>query len=54
MLWRHALSTSNKSKPMRLAVSGTWLAGFLVPAHLKHRVEWTDPGAKTVWVGVFY
>ncbi len=30
---------------------GDWVE---IPAHLKHRVEWTDPVEKTVWVGVFY
>jgi len=25
-----------------------------IPAHSRHRVEWTDPGADTVWLAVFY
>jgi hypothetical protein len=25
-----------------------------IPAHLKHRVEWTDPHEKTFWLAVFY
>ncbi len=25
-----------------------------IPAHYKHRVEWTDPGGKTVWLAVHY
>ncbi|MCE5245184.1 MAG: cupin domain-containing protein [Syntrophobacteraceae bacterium] len=25
-----------------------------IPAHLRHRVEWTDPDVKTVWLAVFY
>ena len=25
-----------------------------IPAHCKHRVEWTDPNAKTVWLAVHY
>jgi len=25
-----------------------------IPAHLKHRVEWTDPTTETVWVAVMY
>ena len=25
-----------------------------IPAHLKHRVEWTDPDTETVWVAVMY
>ncbi len=30
---------------------GDWVD---IPAHVRHRVEWTDPEDKTVWVGVFY
>lgn len=25
-----------------------------IPAHLKHRVAWTDPDRVTVWLAVFY
>ncbi len=25
-----------------------------IPAHRKHRVEWTTPETKTVWLAVFY
>ena len=25
-----------------------------IPAHKKHRVVWTDPDRKTVWLAVFY
>lgn len=25
-----------------------------IPAHLKHRVEWTSPDEPTVWLAVFY
>ena len=25
-----------------------------IPAHTKHRVEWTDPDTETVWLTVFY
>lgn len=25
-----------------------------IAAHRKHRVEWTDPAAPTVWLAVFY
>lgn len=25
-----------------------------IPAHQKHRVEWTIPGQPTVWLAVFY
>lgn len=25
-----------------------------IPAHVKHRVEWTDPQQDTIWLAVFY
>jgi cupin 2 domain-containing protein len=25
-----------------------------IPAHTRHRVEWTSPGEDTVWLAVFY
>ncbi|MCK4729230.1 MAG: cupin domain-containing protein [Desulfobacterales bacterium] len=25
-----------------------------LPAHLKHRVEWTDPATETVWLALHY
>ena len=25
-----------------------------IPAHRKHRVEWTDPGEDTVWLAVYH
>jgi cupin 2 domain-containing protein len=25
-----------------------------IPAHVLHRVEWTDPGVETIWLAVFY
>jgi len=30
---------------------GDWVA---IPAHKRHRVEWTDPTQPTVWLAVFY
>ncbi len=27
---------------------------ILIPAHQKHRVEWTTPDEPTVWLAVFY
>lgn len=27
---------------------------LLLPAHVRHRVEWTDPGADTVWLALHY
>jgi len=25
-----------------------------IPAHVRHRIEWTDPGQPSVWLTVFY
>ena len=25
-----------------------------IPAHKRHRVEWTDPSQVTVWLAIFY
>ncbi len=25
-----------------------------IPAHARHRIEWTDPDQETVWLAVFY
>jgi len=25
-----------------------------IPAHKKHRVEWTDPNTTTIWLALFY
>jgi len=25
-----------------------------IPAHTRHRVEWTDPSEETVWMAVYY
>ena len=25
-----------------------------IPAHTRHRVEWTDPGHQTIWLAVHY
>ena len=45
----------------RIAIEGQ--AGIVVlkpgdyihlPAHLKHRVEWTDPATETVWLALHY
>lgn len=30
---------------------GDWLD---IPAHMRHRVEWTDPQEKTIWIAVHY
>ncbi|ABK16277.1 cupin domain-containing protein [Syntrophobacter fumaroxidans] len=31
--------------------TGDWIN---IPAHAKHRVEWTDPNEKTIWLAVYY
>lgn len=31
--------------------AGDWID---IPAHRKHRVEWTTPDEKTIWLAVFY
>lgn len=30
---------------------GDWVN---IPAHAKHRVEWTQPGADSIWLAIFY
>jgi cupin 2 domain-containing protein len=27
---------------------------LLIPAHCKHKVEWTDPDVETIWLAVHY
>ncbi|HEY9074666.1 MAG TPA: cupin domain-containing protein [Desulfobaccales bacterium] len=36
---------------IRLLRPGDYL---LIPAHCRHRVEWTDPAQKTVWLALYY
>ena len=31
--------------------AGDWIT---IPAHVKHRVEWTDPDRETIWLAVHY
>jgi len=38
------------AKPVRLA-EGDYIN---IPAHKKHRVEWTEPEIETVWLALFY
>jgi len=35
----------------RLLRDGDWIE---IPAHVRHRVEWTDPGRPTVWLAVHF
>lgn len=37
--------------PSRNLKSGEYLH---IPAHLKHRVEWTLPGKDTIWLAIHY
>jgi cupin 2 domain-containing protein len=45
-----ALRFADDSSETRLA-PGDWLA---IPAHRRHRVEWTDPNEPTIWLAVHY
>ncbi|MCE9686544.1 cupin domain-containing protein [Shewanella sp. AS16] len=27
---------------------------LLLPAHVKHRVSWTEPGVETLWLAIFF
>jgi len=38
------------AEPRRMS-AGDYL---LIPAHCRHRVDWTDPDAATVWLAIHY
>jgi cupin 2 domain-containing protein len=40
----------DKKEPVRLG-PGDWID---IPAHMRHRVEWTDPHEKTIWLAIHY
>ena len=44
------LRFEGESAPRALA-PGDWLR---IPAHVRHRVEWTDPERATVWLAVHF
>jgi len=44
------LRFEDEPEPRRLS-PGDYL---LIPAHRRHRVEWTDPEQKTVWLALHY
>lgn len=44
------LQIQGEDEPLRM-VPGDYI---LIPAHRKHRVEWTTPNEPTVWLAVFY
>lgn len=45
---RAALRFEDEAEP-RLLAPGDWL---LIPPHRRHRVEWTDAAAPTVWLAL--
>ena len=47
---RAALEIAGRADPVVLE-PGDYLS---LPAHLEHRVAWTEPDADTVWLAVFY
>ena len=44
------LHFAEEAEARRLA-PGDWVD---IPAHCRHRVEWTDPDQPTVWLAVHY
>lgn len=47
---RARLEFADGTPPVNLG-PGDWLE---IPAHKKHRVEWTDPAQDTVWLAMYY
>jgi cupin 2 domain-containing protein len=47
---RARLAFADGAPAVELA-SGDWLT---ILAHVKHRVDWTDPGQDTIWLAVHY
>ena len=45
-----ALLFEGENTPVKL-LPGDYIT---IPAHVKHRVEWTDPVQETVWLAVHY
>jgi cupin 2 domain-containing protein len=45
-----ALRFADEPAELRLE-PGDWLT---IPAHRRHRVEWTDPAGPTVWLAIHY
>lgn len=40
-----------EGQPAQTLAPGDWL---LIPAHARHRVDWTDPAGPTVWLAVHF
>ncbi len=47
---RATLRIDGESELVRLGPGDS----LLLPAHVRHRVEWTDPAADTVWLALHY
>jgi cupin 2 domain-containing protein len=46
---RAALGFEGQADPVELGPGDC----LLLPAHCRHRVEWTEPGVDTVWLAVY-
>ncbi len=42
--------TYEDGRTLRLTIGDS----LLIPAHVKHKVSWTDPDTETVWLAVFF
>jgi len=47
---RATLAYQNEAEPIHLQ-AGDYL---LIPAHCRHRVEWTDPALETLWLAIHW
>ena len=47
---RAAIQFEGEAEPVELQ-RGSYLN---IPAHARHRVAWTDPNQKTVWLAIHY
>ena len=45
-----AVQFEGEAEPVKLQ-RGSYLN---IPSHARHRVAWTDPNQKTVWLAIFY
>ena len=49
--WKCRFAYSKVDKEIVFMKSGDYIN---IPAHKKHRVEWTDPKEETIWLAVHY